>query len=624
MVILVASDQAAFLNGLAGRLREQTGHQVLTAGTVGELESVPLAAGALDLLLFSAAFAATGKAARARLRQRFPAVQTIALGEDLALDEAVASVRQWLKGAGRGAARGSLGDYELQELIRSTEQTLIYKAVQRSVQREVALERLRPELAANREAVRAFRRTVRARALVAHPAIAAVYEAQEAGEAIFYTREVVRGSSLPELAAGGARFSQEVLLQLLATAGEAFDWMHEHHVDHGAFSPAHLYLGPNGIPRVANIAQPDAASELDARRALVALAAACQGLADPRGGPARELGQLLGQMRASGPQGLRSWRRLAVEARAALRRLAELEAEAAPTSPARLRERRRRLGQQAGVAAALLALTAAGAAGFSWWRQSRRAKVRDLAEVVLIPGGAFVFRDGERRELPDFTIDRYEVTLAEYRGFLDALPHGETNRYDHPDQPEAKRGHLPREGAEIFAAAQVAGTWKGHPITLNGPVFNVDWWDAWAYAKWKGRRLPSEEEWEKAARGPDGHLWPWGTEADPQRANTGRDYADQAAAGGGIDGHAWWSDVDGMPRDVSFYGVIGLGGNVAEWTGSLVPDPALPDVQVPVFRGGAFHHPTPVPLNAHAWLAKDGLYAQPVLGFRTASSRIEP
>ena len=147
MVILVASDQAAFLNGLAGRLREQTGHQVLTAGTVGELESVPLAAGALDLLLFSAAFAATGKAARARLRQRFPAVQTIALGEDLALDEAVASVRQWLKREGLGAALGSLGDYELQELIRSTEQTLIYKAVQRSVQREVALERLRLLLA---------------------------------------------------------------------------------------------------------------------------------------------------------------------------------------------------------------------------------------------------------------------------------------------------------------------------------------------------------------------------------------------------------------------------------------------------------------------------------------------
>lgn len=624
MVILVASDQPAFLGGLAGRLREQTGHEVLTAGTVGELESAPLAAGALDLVLFSAAFAVTGKEARARLRQRFPAVQTIALGEGLALDEAVASVRQWLKQEGLGAALGSLGDYELKELLRSTAQTLTYKAVQRSVQREVALERLRPELAADREAARAFRGTVRARALVAHPAIAAVYEAQEAGEAIFYTRELVRGSSLPELAAAGAHFSPKVLLQLLATAGEAFAWMQEHRIPHDPVRPDHFYLGPNGSPRVANIAQPDRLAGEEARRAMGPLAEVCGVLAEPRSGPTRELAQLLGQMKATGPQGVRSWKRLAGEAQAALQRLAEGQSAVTLESPECLRARRRRLGKQAGAAAALLAVAGAGAAGISWWRQASRARVRDLAEVVLIPAGEFLFRDGQTRRLPDFTMDRYEVTLAEYRGFLEALPHGEPNRFDHPDQPTAKDGHLPREGAEIFAAAQAAGTWKGHPITLNGPVFNVDWWDAWAYAKWKGRRLPTEEEWEKAARGTDGRLWPWGQEPDPRRANGGSDYADQAARGGGVDGHAWWSDVDGMPGDASPYGVIGLGGNVAEWTASLVPDPALPDVQVPVFRGGAFHHPSPVPLNANPWLAKDGMYAQPFLGFRTASSRVAP
>ncbi len=247
-----------------------------------------------------------------------------------------------------------------------------------------------------------------------------------------------------------------------------------------------------------------------------------------------------------------------------------------------------------------------------------------MADTVLIPAGEFLFRDGQKLPLAAFDIDRYEVTLAEYSGFLDALPHGEPNRYDHQDQPPAKTGHQPRDWAQISAAARAAGSWKGHPITLNAPVFNIDWWDAWAYAKWKGRRLPTEEEWEKAARGQDGRFWPWGKDPDPKKANTGSDYSDQPQAGGGTDGFTWWCDVDAMPGDVSPYGVFGMAGNVAEWTGTLLPDPDLPDVQVPVFRGGAFHHTVPVPLNAAPWLAKGALYAQPFLGFRTVSLRLPP
>ncbi len=621
MVILVASDESAVRCGLAERLRQQTGHAVLMAGTVAEMESVALAGGALDLLLFSPSLAVSGKEARARLRRRFPGMQTLAMGEGWTLDEAVGLVRQWLPGE---AGLGSLGDYELKEWLRSTEQTLIYRAVQRSVQREVVLERLRPELAAEPEAARAFRRMVRARALVAHPAIAAVYEAQEADGAIFYTRELVTGRSLPELAAAGAHFPQEVLLQWLGTAGEALAWLKEHRIPHDPVSPAHFYVGTNGMLRMANLAQADRGEEEDERRAMRLLGEACLRLAEPQSGQTRELSQVLGQMKAPGPQGLRSWKRLAVEAQAARLRLAEVQAAVLPESQDRLRERRRRQRKQIGVAAAVLALAGAGAGAVGWWRQVSRARVRDLADVVLIPAGEFLFREGQPQQLPDFTIDRYEVTLAEYQGFLDALPHGEPNRFDHPDQPPGKRGHVPQEGAEILAAARVAGTWRGHRITLNGPVFNVDWWDAWAYAKWKGRRLPTEEEWEKAARGSDGRRWPWGPEADPRRANGGSDYADQAGAGGGVDGYAWWSDVDGMPGDVSPYGVRGMGGNVAEWTATLMPDPALPDVLVPVFRGGAFHHPVPVPLNAPPWLAKGAGYAQPFLGFRTASSRTTP
>ena len=73
--------------------------------------------------------------------------------------------------------------------------------------------------------------------------------------------------------------------------------------------------------------------------------------------------------------------------------------------------------------------------------------------MVLIPAGEFIFRDGQKRTLSAFTIDRYEVTLAEYSAFLDALPHGDPGRFDHPDQPPAKTGHQPRDWAEVSAAA---------------------------------------------------------------------------------------------------------------------------------------------------------------------------
>lgn len=642
MVILIASDQSRVRRGLADRLRERTGHRILTAATVAEMEAVAVAEGALDLLFFSPVFAIAGKEARARLRQRFHGMKTVALDDGQSLDETVALALSWLPtntgsatttGPGRAGdavpadgaeAVSLLGDYELKTLLVSTDRTLIYKAVQRSVRREVALEQLRPEWAADPDAARIFRRMVRARALVSHPAIAAVYEAQEDAGVIFYTRELVRGKNLTELAAEGAHFPQEVLLQMLLTTGDAFTWMQEHGIPHETVGAVHLYLGPNGTPRVANIARSEGGGVDDAPRSIGLLAESCLRLVESRQGSTRELSHVLGLMKAQGPHAIRSWKKLSREARHGLQRLTEAHSSLMPESRDRRQARRRLRLKQTGLTLAALALLAAGWGGFSWWRQNSRAKVRNVADTVLIPAGEFIFRDGQKRSLPAFDIDRYEVTLAEYSAFLTALPHGDPTRYDHPDQPAAKTGHEPRDWSGVLAAARAAGQWKGHPITLNAPVFNIDWWDAAAYAKWKGRRLPTDEEWEKAARGTDGRLWPWGNAADPALANLGTDYSDQPAAGGSKDGHAWWCDVDAMPGDVSPYGVRGMAGNVAEWTETLVPDPDLPDVELPVFRGGDFRQTVPVPLNAGPWLAKTALYAQPFLGFRTVSQRTSP
>ena len=121
-------------------------------------------------------------------------------------------------------------------------------------------------------------------------------------------------------------------------------------------------------------------------------------------------------------------------------------------------------------------------------------------DMVLIPAGEFQMgsNNGERDEKPvhtvyldAFYIDKYEVTVAEYKRFVEAT------------------GHRP-------LPVSVART----SLTDQHPVVQVSWHDAMAYAKWAGKRLPTEAEWEKAARG--GLIaqdYPWGDAIDASRAN---------------------------------------------------------------------------------------------------------
>lgn len=148
----------------------------------------------------------------------------------------------------------------------------------------------------------------------------------------------------------------------------------------------------------------------------------------------------------------------------------------------------------------------------------REGEARPSAQddMVYVPGGFFLMGEGTDDSSKDtfpmrmiyvspFLIDKYEVPNAEYREFVEYLKKTGDSSVEHESAPPLKKHE-----AECWKHTALIGD--------DAPVMGVDWFDAYAYAKWAGKRLPTEAEWEKAARGMDARPYPWGEEAPEKRA----------------------------------------------------------------------------------------------------------
>jgi formylglycine-generating enzyme required for sulfatase activity len=193
----------------------------------------------------------------------------------------------------------------------------------------------------------------------------------------------------------------------------------------------------------------------------------------------------------------------------------------------------------------------------------RRVHEKTGIELVRVPAGPFLYGSsdadkmaevGEKPQrtidLPEYWIGRYPVTNGQYKRFVDA-----TGR----KPPKHWTGNKPPANK------------------LDHPVVNINWVDAQAFCDWAGLALPSEEEWEKAARGTDGRVWPWGNEPPTHK------HCNFGANAGGTTPVGRYSPLGDSP-----YGCADMAGNVAEWTTTSAESGALR-----VVRGGQYY----VPLN---------------------------
>lgn len=240
-------------------------------------------------------------------------------------------------------------------------------------------------------------------------------------------------------------------------------------------------------------------------------------------------------------------------------------------------------------AAAMVAIAAT--ASFAWIRWEKPAPTRQIVEheagdMVLIPGGTFLF--GKHKQpvtIPAFLIDLTEVANEDYQRFCRA-----TGRALPPgfliDRPES-------------------------------PVVNVTYEDAAAFARWAGKRLPTEQEWERAARGRDGRIYPWGDQPDPSRANVADNPNDS------------WSHVVGVKAfraGLSPDGLWHTTGNAAEWV-ATEREPSAETLRQHgliqddwfVVKGGSFQQRL-LEAATYSWDALPARQSRPDIGFRCAKT----
>ena len=331
-----------------------------------------------------------------------------------------------------------------------------------------------------------------------------------------------RARPSPRSRPAGEKLNEQTALKVLQIAADGLAYLSIHKIPHtppepgGIFPRRRRQAAPRESRHATRLTSSSPSKEIQALgRVLLGVLPAIQSLS-----PGMQ--ELVKRMVQTGPQAFNSWGPL-------LQGIKALEPKVVPgrgrqnQRPGSRRDRRRGRRAQEAEALALHQSRAASArcilvVGASGVLEIRPATSALLRRADPHPGGRVPLRrmrrSGHTARILDRQIRGDLRPVREVRA--SSSKNHPTTEYDHPQQPRIKTPdmHKPKDWEIYYGSAPwPANPCIASPIDLNCPVMEVDWWDAYAYAKWKGRELPTEQEWEKAARGTQGLHLPVGRRA---------------------------------------------------------------------------------------------------------------
>ncbi|WP_035608605.1 SUMF1/EgtB/PvdO family nonheme iron enzyme [Haloferula sp. BvORR071] len=489
----------------------------------------------------------------------------------------------------RSRADTMLGDYRLDTLIGESPVTLTWQAEQASIHRPVLLFELKPTAFDRRDK---FLADMQVKAAVDHPLVGSVYEAVSNAQHCYATLERLPGNSLEARMNARQSLKPAQVAQILRRVSEASMTLEAAGISTAPLGPDDVFLDDHGVVRIANLARAGERPPGRSADDILTLGRTLPPLvADGRPGASRMV-TLLAWMRGENLGRTMTWMEVHSYAEQIEQQLAEPHAPHVAAPPtARAVSAKSPLPLILGIVAlgflACLGLLAMKGKG------NGKPPSGQLPPPVIVLAGSHPLPDGGTARLSAFSLSGHEVTIGEYAEFLAALnaaPAERRNGYNHAEQPAEKTHHEPEGWTAMHSAAKAGGQWEGRAMSRDCPVVNVDWWDAYAYCKWKNSRLPTQEEWFAAMR---------------------VDLADP----GSLRPAGWGPVQEAPPTDRTPSGLVGMAGSVTEWTASLAKNPANPlGEQGWVLIGGSFMKPSTGAL-ARQWVDKRDI-RHPDLGFR--------
>jgi len=451
-----------------------------------------------------------------------------------------------------------------------------------------------------------FSKTIRNYARLNHPSVYSLYESVPSGDRIFVALEPVLHPSLLHLQNQNSSIELISGARLANSLASVLSEMESSSIPARLLGPYDYTLSPSGTPRLRNPAIAPGAPEASLFENTSKLASLLETLI-PETPFLTELLQILQNPGTSAFDLLRRTRdfeRQLADVQEVHIRNEEIEA-AQKMIRARLI---RRWTIAVGSLAALLFFIIATWIIYDRLFLDLPGKLGD--DEILIPAGRLILPDSTDN-VPAFHLDRHEVTIGQYEQFLAAMGSEQNWKTFLPPSTASSKSKLsdlePVGWKDILTRARKGDKYNNQiRITRDTPVFSVDYPSAYAFAKWKKRRLPSRIEWLRAASGDEMRHYPWGSDPKAPGINLGTGIPKSTT----LDTYTHMLPAESNPADIGPFQHYDLGGNLSEWIAS-------PNPNTPSFIGGNFQDTFPVS-NLKATRTAPTPAGYPFIGFRTA------